>query len=47
LPLSARQNSNGELVVKNLNEEEISAIILFERTGKRVGYPRFDVLRNP
>ena len=38
LPLSAKQNADSELVVKNLNEEEIPAIILFERRGKRVGY---------
>ncbi len=38
LPLSAKQNSDGELVVKNLNEDEIPAIILFERRGERVGY---------
>src|SRR5438876_590654 len=38
LPLSAKQNSDGELVVKNLNEDESPAIILFERRGERVGY---------
>ena len=38
LPLSAKQNADSELVVKNLNEDEIPAIILFERRGKRVGY---------
>src|SRR5882724_11678160 len=38
LPLSAKQNSDGELVVKNLNEDEIPAIILFERSGECVGY---------
>jgi hypothetical protein len=38
LPLSAKQNSDGVLVVKNLNQDEIPAIILFERRGERVGY---------
>ena len=38
LPLSAKLNSDGELVVKNLGEGEIPAAILFERRGKRVGY---------
>jgi len=38
LPLSAKLNSDGELVVKNLGEGEIPAAILFERRGERVGY---------
>jgi hypothetical protein len=38
LPLSAKQNSEGELRVKSLGEDEIPAIILFERRGERVGY---------
>jgi hypothetical protein len=38
LSLSAKQNADGKLVVKNLNEDEIPAIILFERRGQRVGY---------
>jgi hypothetical protein len=38
LPLSARQSSDGELLVKSLSEDEIPAIILFERRGERVGY---------
>lgn len=38
LPLSARLNSDGKLVVKSLNEDEIPAAILFERRGERVGY---------
>jgi hypothetical protein len=38
LPLSAEQNSDGKLVVKSLGEDEIPAIILFERRGERVGY---------
>lgn len=38
LPLSAKQNADGKLVVENLNEDEIPAIILFERRGERVGY---------
>jgi hypothetical protein len=38
LPLSAKLNSDGELVVKSLGESEILAAILFERRGERVGY---------
>jgi hypothetical protein len=38
LPLSAKLNSNGGLVVKNLGEDDIPATILFERRGERVGY---------
>jgi hypothetical protein len=38
LPLSARQNADGELLVKSLDENGIPAIILFERRGERVGY---------
>ena len=38
LPLSAKQNSDGKLLVKSLSEDEIPAIILFERRGERVGY---------
>jgi hypothetical protein len=38
LPLSAKLNSDGELVVKSLGEAEIPAAILFERRGERVGY---------
>ena len=38
LPLSAKQNANGKLVVKSLSADEIPAIILFERRGERVGY---------
>jgi hypothetical protein len=38
LPLSAKVNPEGKLVVKNLSEEEIPAIILFEGRGERVGY---------
>lgn len=38
LPLSARQNGDGELVVKSLDENGIPAMILFERRGERVGY---------
>jgi hypothetical protein len=38
LPLSARLNPDGKLVVKNLSPEEIRAIILFERRGEKVGY---------
>ena len=38
LPLSARLNSDGKLLVRNLSENEIPAAILFERRGERVGY---------
>lgn len=38
LPLSARLESDGRLVVKNLGEDEIPAAILFERRGERIGY---------
>jgi hypothetical protein len=38
LPLSAKLNSDGRLVVKSLSEDEIPAAILFERRGERVGY---------
>ena len=38
LPLSAKLNSDGELVVKSLGAGEIPAAILFERRGERVGY---------
>ncbi len=38
LPLSAKVNSDARLLVKNLSETEIPAVILFERRGERVGY---------
>jgi hypothetical protein len=38
LPLSAKLNSGGKLVVKSLGEDEIPAIVLFERRGERVGF---------
>jgi hypothetical protein len=38
LPLSARLNSDGKVLVKNLGEHDIPAIVLFERRGDRVGY---------
>ena len=38
LPLCAKLNSAGKLVVKSLSEDEIPAAILFERRGERVGY---------
>jgi hypothetical protein len=38
LPLSAKLNSGGKLVVKSLSEDEIPAVIFFERRGERVGY---------
>ncbi len=38
LPLSAALNFDGRLVVKSLSEDEIPAVIFFERRGERVGY---------
>lgn len=38
LSLSARLNTDGDLLVKTCDENEIPAIILFERRGTRVGY---------
>jgi hypothetical protein len=38
LPLSAKQNDDGELIVKSLGESELPVIILFERRGERIGY---------
>jgi hypothetical protein len=38
LPLSAEQTADGKLVVKSLGEDEIPAIVLFERRGERIGY---------
>jgi hypothetical protein len=46
LPLSAKLNSGGELVVKSLGEGEIPAAILFERRGERVGYRLTGALRD-
>jgi hypothetical protein len=38
LPLSAELDSDGRLSVRNLGQEDIPAIILFERRGEAVGY---------
>jgi len=38
LPLSARLNVAGELLVKSLDDDPLPAVILFERRGERVGY---------
>jgi hypothetical protein len=38
LPLSARLDSEGKLFIKNLGQEEIPTIILFERRGEEIGY---------
>jgi hypothetical protein len=38
LPLSAKQNIDGELFVKSLTDDLLPAVILFERRGERVGY---------
>jgi hypothetical protein len=46
LPVSGTLNSDGKLVVKNLSEDEIPTIILFERRGERVGYRLAGALTN-
>lgn len=38
LPLSATQEADGRVLVRNLSPEKIPAVILFERRGERVGY---------
>ncbi len=38
VPLYAKLNSDAQLLVKGLSEDEIPAVILFERRGDRVGY---------
>ena len=38
LPLVAKLEPAGKLDIKNLNEEQIPAMIFFERRGERVGY---------
>jgi hypothetical protein len=38
LPLSAKQDVDGELLVKSLDDDLLPAVILFERRGQRVGY---------
>jgi hypothetical protein len=38
LPLSAKLNPDGKLVIDNLSQEEVPAVILFERRGERVGF---------
>jgi len=38
LPLTARLDSDGRLWLKNLGQEEIPAVVLFERRGEAVGY---------
>jgi hypothetical protein len=38
LPLTATQDPSGQLLVRNLKQNEIPAVILFERRGSRVGY---------
>jgi len=46
LPLSAAQSASGDLLVKTLDEDEIPAVILFERRGTRVGYRLVDTPTN-
>jgi hypothetical protein len=38
LPLSAKQNVDGDLFVKTLDDDPLPAVIVFERRGGRVGY---------
>jgi hypothetical protein len=38
LPLSANLSADDKLVLKNLSQEEIPAVILFERRGDRIGF---------
>jgi len=38
LPLSAKQNVDGELLVRSRDGNQLPAVILFERRGDRVGY---------
>jgi hypothetical protein len=37
-PLSSTQDPSGQLFIKNLTQNEIPAIVLFERRGKQLGY---------
>jgi len=46
LPLSAKVNPDGTLSVKNLGQEEIPALFLFERRGEKVGYRSAGVTTN-
>lgn len=46
LPLSASLNSDDSLLVRNLEQDEIPAVVLFERRGKRIGYRLETGLRN-
>jgi hypothetical protein len=38
LPLSARLNADGTLEIKSLSDEDIPALVYFERRGDRVGF---------
>ena len=38
VPMSAMPTGNGKLLVRNLGEEEIPSVILFERRGEKLGY---------
>jgi hypothetical protein len=46
LLLSAKVNADSSLFIKNLGQEEIPALILFERRGERVGYRSAGVITN-
>src|SRR5882762_255535 len=46
LPLSAKLQPDGKLVVKNLSQDDIPAVIFFERRGEGVGYRLAGALTN-
>jgi hypothetical protein len=37
-PLAATQDPSGQLLIKNLSQSEIPAVVLFERHGNKLGY---------
>ncbi len=37
-PLAATQDPGGQLLIKNLSQSEIPAVVLFERHGNKIGY---------
>jgi hypothetical protein len=46
LPLSAKVSADGQLLVKSLGDDEIPAVIFFERRGEQVGYRLAGALTN-
>jgi hypothetical protein len=38
VPVSAQVTSGGKLIVKNLGNDEVPSLILFERRGEKIGY---------